>query len=92
MKVISCFDEIVDGAIGTVTYKVENNGIIIQEATIEISDDGDKAVLKSNKLYTDDEIKIKECFIAIIETLKHQNVSGIYATSNLGDLSLIVTI
>lgn len=41
MEVISCFDEIMDGAIGTVTYKVEDNGIIIQETTIEISDDGD---------------------------------------------------
>lgn len=70
MKIISCFDEIIDGAIGTVTYKVEDNGIIIQEATIEISDDGDKAVRKSNKLYTDDETKIKERFIAITETLK----------------------
>lgn len=73
MKIISCFDEIIDGAIGTVADKVEDKGIIIQEA-------------KTNKLYTDDATKIKESCIAITETLKQQDVSGICATSNSGDL------
>lgn len=63
MKVISCFDEIIDGAISSVTYKVEENGSVIQEATVEIADDGTKAVLKSNKLFVSNEETIKKSFL-----------------------------
>lgn len=89
MKVISCFDEIVDGAIGAVTYKVEENGCIIQEATVEIVDDGKKALLKSNKIFVDNESKIKESFIAVIETLKSNGVNGVYVVDTAGNLKLL---
>lgn len=90
MKVISCFNEIVDGVITSITYNVEENGSIIQETTVEIIDVGNKAVLKSNKLYTSDEMVIKKSFIAIVKILKENGITELYATKNNGELIEVV--
>lgn len=87
MRVISCFNEIIDGVISSITYKVEENSSVIQEATVEIVDDGSKAVLKSNKLFVSDEATIKRSFFALIDHLRKNDVIGLYTVSNTGELS-----
>ena len=89
MKVISCFNQIVDGVISSITYTVEDNGNVVQEATVEIVDNGQKAVLKSNKIFCSDEEIIKRSFLAIFELLKKQDVQGLYAASNTGEFTPI---
>ena len=69
MKVTSIINKVEDGAITSVTYETKNDGQLVQRCLIEFPDSGEKGIIQSSEIFTDDNELIKESFVSIRNTL-----------------------
>lgn len=84
MYIETVVNEVIDGAITSITLKIHNDNIILQETLIDLPLYENCAIIKSNKSFIDDELLIAECFSVMKKELVNKGVKKISISDSDG--------
>lgn len=86
MTIETVVNKVTDGAITSITLRIHKGNKLLQEATVELPLYEERAIIKSNRFFIDDERLIADCFALLKKELGNHGVQEILIPDTDGNL------